>query len=382
MYLKRLESFLVIITILGTGRGQTPRQDPKPAATTELKTLEITKGTVASSIPLIDAMIAPVHCSSDGTLYFDGLHNPATEPISQLYSVSSQGEGTHIARILPTDYKRTLVLDLFAGQHSLATLIEASQPLSNVNGDLPMIAYYLSTSDRDGDRRNLTQLKLTFQPKKIAVLESGRFLVLGLDSVNRIPVLAMLETDGTFLRRLDINSLDYEHSSDLATAYAKPADKNDPGTRLLSTQLSAAAFVPWGSKILLLQAGSRLPLHVFGNGGEEKTIPLALPPGFLLQYILASEEGPVLFVRTQSADEFKKFTEAGMIVNPTQQVLEFAVDTGKPIRSFQIKGAQPADIACASNGKFTALYYKIGEPSPNTVPQPDDDKLFVASIPR
>jgi hypothetical protein len=55
-------------------------------------------------------------------------------------------------------------------------------------------------------------LDLKFEPLKIAVMDSGRFLVAGLDTLNKIPILAILETDGTFVRSIALDNRLYDDS--------------------------------------------------------------------------------------------------------------------------------------------------------------------------
>jgi hypothetical protein len=130
---------------------------------------------------------------------------------------------------------------------------------------------------------------------------------------------------------------------------------------VLAKALNNAGFVANGSNVLLVQPGSALPILVLGKAGYLGSIPVELPQGFLLQYVIPSDKTTTIIVRTQTAGDFQQYTARGMIQNPTQQLLEVDPETGKVLRIFDVEGARPADITCSTHSRLSAIYYQVQE---------------------
>jgi hypothetical protein len=171
-------------------------------------TLKFSGANELKGFPVLEATLAPLHCSNDGVTYLDGYRSVATQSTSELYSVSEEGDTQRIARALPSGYGRVLVKDFFAGDRSLISLLEASGGKS-ASGDPKKISFFLSLSDRDGGHPSLVELNIPFQPYKVAILGLGEILVLGLDTSNGVPLLAMIRDDGTVDRFVDLDNGDF-----------------------------------------------------------------------------------------------------------------------------------------------------------------------------
>ena len=201
--------------------------------------------------------------------------------------------------------------------------------------------------------------------------------MLGIDLQNIVPLLALLNEDGSLSRMIDLDNRGYDGSSELDHIYSGRADEATTTSRRLKIAgaLSRASLVPFGSKILLVQAGSLLPVYVLSDSGEESAITVSLPAGMLIDDILGSDHNETWIVRTQSLDSYQKFQKDHIVQNPDQRLFEVDSRTGKTLRSLAVKGPQVAEVSCAANKKLSSIYYDPKQPS-------DADQLILAESPR
>jgi hypothetical protein len=284
-------------------------------------------------------------CANDGAVFFDLTPDSDAAAAPLLYSISRDGEVKHLLRKLPIDYTNVLVRDFFAGEGTLVTLLQAEKR-DGPDMRPREVDYFLSTSDHDGDLPNLIQIDVRFKPLKVASFGSGDFMVLGWDEGNLLPELVLLKGDGTIRRFVDLDD---------QKPGANPQKEAAP-KRVTLEELQDAVFVPYGGEVLLTYPGTAKPVVVVGAGGQSRSIPIALPGGYVLHDVLVSEAPWSLVLRAQEPRDPKATNDAG---NPPQPRL-FAVDSshGNLLREYVIDNKPLiSEVTCAAKNSLTAMFY-------------------------
>jgi hypothetical protein len=293
------------------------------------------------------------HCATDGITFFDLSPDAATPGASAtqvLYSISPEGEVKHVLRKLPVGFSDVLVQDFFAGEHALATLLEADQRADGMDPAPPRETdYYLSLSDEVGDLSSLVQLQLRFKPVKIARFGSGDSLVLGWDEGNLLPVLALLKDDGTIRRFIDFD----ERRDSGRDAHAEELKKE----RITLEALKGAAFVAYGSEVMLTYPGTAKPVRVLSAIADSRTIPVSFPPGYVLRDVLSSSGRATLVLRARPAEDLDKSAKEDAAPDAKVRMFEFDSTHGTLLRELRFDKPAVVDVTCAANFSLTALFY-------------------------
>ena len=310
-----------------------------------------------SGLPVTDALGYPPHCSSEGTTYleiYDKAELAKGVAVAELYSISPTGKITRIQRQYPQNAKDINVLSVYPGDDEIATLLSAEQS-SNAEDDphADTLRYYISLSKSDGTFLKLLTLALKFNPVKIAVLDSGKFAALGVDPLNRLPVLALLDADGTYIRPIDFDATPYGPANSLKTIFQQK-EKTGSSQEATLAAIHLAQFAPYGSKALFYQPGSNLPLRILGSAGEENTIRISPPRGYVLESIVSAPQDGPMIVRVQAISGFAELQAKGVVENPPQKLVELNRYTGEAIRFLNVSGANTQEITCAEADRLIA----------------------------
>lgn len=210
------------------------------------------------------------------------------------------------------------------------------------------------------------------------MFSSGQILIVGSDTANLEPVLALLKPDGTLDRRLDLDERPFDSSDDLHKLNKpKSSDSNTVARQyFVMSNLNKAAFAPWGNEILLVQPGSKLPLYRIDASGQINPVSINIPKGYLINSVLGSGSEDSWVITARNPEAFQKFAKTGVIENPQEQMYEVDPLTGNVIDELLVKGPHPGEISCAANKKLSVVYY--GNPPKENVP----DQLTYASAQR
>ena len=154
-------------------------------------------------------------CAGDGLTYYDTGAGSATP--ADLFSLSPTAEVKHFRRKLPIGFNELTVKNFYPFELGVITLLEANKR-DDPKSKPTATEYFLSTSDHDGDQGDLLSLSLRFKPLRIAAFASGDFLVLGWDTANQLPLLAMLKPDGGVRRFVDLGDMQRPGTSAAANA--------------------------------------------------------------------------------------------------------------------------------------------------------------------
>jgi hypothetical protein len=291
----------------------------------------------------VDGSKSKFRCSADGTTFFDP--SSASAAATGIYGVSPAGETKRVMRKLPLQFSSVSVLDFFAGERMLVTLLEADKGDQRDDTAPPRERdYFLSISDEAGDLSDLLPLDVRFKPLKVARFGTGDFLVLGWDEANLLPELALVKDDGTVRRFLEM-------------------EKTRPGMAAPSTHaaledLQGAAFVTYGSEVMLTYPGTAKAIRVMSESGVARTIPIALPAGYVLHDVLVSGARWNLVVRAQTtekdSDKLGKDDEAK---EPLRRLFEMSSYNGVLLREFVFDKPSVSEVTCAVNSSLTAIFY-------------------------
>jgi hypothetical protein len=330
-----------------------------------------------------------VHCSDEGTIFFD-LYADSSSSGSMatpgLFSVSSNGEAKSLQRMMPTDFTDISVRDFFVADHTLVTLLAGVKPDDQADKSAPReMHYFLSLSDYDGSFPKLISLDLGFKPLKVARFGSDDFLVLGWDETNLVPQLATLKEDGTIRRFVD---LDYRRHPEFFATYGsmKEAESSEQGRSTLAL-LERAEFVSYGSQVLLTYLGTARSISVLSAVGEDRSIPIDLPKGFVLHDVLISSPNYPLVLRAQPAEVSGKRTMAE--IDLSRRLFEMNSHNGSLLKEYLFDKPRLDAVKCASASKLTAIFYDtIADPvhstavsSHQTTPTESATQLVIATAP-
>jgi hypothetical protein len=284
-----------------------------------------------------------MHCSDDNTAFFNLAAGSAGDlsGVPELYSVSTGGEVKHLLRKMPIGFSDVSVRDFYVTEHTLVTMLEAVKR-DDESSPVRERDYLLSVSDRDGDLASLLKLDARFKPLKIALFGSGDYLLLGWDEGNLVPKLALLKEDGTIRRFIDLD----EHKAETKSAGWGKVDLK---------MMEGAAFVAFGSEVMLTYPGTTKPVIVLNAAGDVRMIPIYIPGGYVLHDVLYSgTRGGTLVVRVKAeGDESKKATD-----EPLERLFELNSYDGNLVREFTFDRQKVSEVACAAHSTLTAIFYQ------------------------
>lgn len=303
----------------------------------------------------------PNHCSPNGETYLQmfGLVGDTgrLQPFPTVFRYTSEAESRKVELAPPPGFEMVTVRDFFAGARTNAVLLLAQNTAKDLPPGTRRSAFYLSTMDSDGSHAHLYELDLRFEPFRLAVLDSGDLVVLGIDSSNVVPVLALLHDDGTYWKPLDLDNRVYDSSRELRTTGPVQTTGERMAQAQLSRVLKSAQFVPYGNKVLLVQPNSTLPLQLIGENGLMEQIAVVLPKGFLLEGALASDDPESLVLRLRTVLDVAEMTVKGRSHALQDKLALFDRRTGKLRTLFEVEGVLAQDVNCAVHHEMTAIHF-------------------------
>jgi hypothetical protein len=357
---KILPSLCLAVLFASPANAQTPTPKPHPAPARHQKAVSFSGEKVILGMPPTSSR-SVTHCSSDGTTFLDQ-HAAGSATAPELYSIEQDGTLKHLSRKLPPNFTRVSILDFFAGEHTLVTLLKAELDDDTAGSTAPRETdYFLSLSDHDGDSAELLPLDLKFKPLKIALFGSGDYLVLGWDEANLQPLLAVLKSDGTIRRFVDLS--DRVHSESFASYNSMKEAESSSKERASLASLQRTQFVPYGDRVLLTYPGTARSILVLSSVGEDLVIPIAIPGGFVLHDALVSGEHYPLVLRVQPEEASSKTAAAAV---PPQRLFEMDSYHGQFLREFLFDKPHVDQVTCAANSKLTAIFIDTINNSPSS----------------
>jgi hypothetical protein len=174
------------------------------------------------------------------------------------------------------------------------------------------------------------------------VLGGGEMLVLGWDEANLLPMLAVLKEDGTVRRFMDTDDRKAKGAFGRAMVTAE--------------KLQNAAFVNFGSEVLLTFPGTTRAVVELNAGGAVKTIPLQIPAGYVLHDVLNSSSRGALVVRVQAAKDGETVGPFDESSDAKRRLFEMSSYDGHLIREFVFDMPQASEVTCGAGYSMTAIF--------------------------
>jgi hypothetical protein len=332
---------------------------PTPRDSLPIVTINFSPVGNALAISPEDAFIGYPFCSSNGTTFLDVVHHPGFES-QTLVGISPKAElstyrigaalGLVNATVLSVDATSSDVYTLVTAEkldvlrkHDLDPASADAKTASEYYGSFVLrFASELASPDE-------IAIDLPFQPLRLAVTSRDTMMILGFDSVNQSPVLAVIDHEGQLVREIDANNS--FGSAEQIAAGAPQSLKNQSmpdSSAELATVLSAAQWVHYGDSLLLLMPGSHAKVITLHSNGEIEDTRLHLPEGFEALSLVSSDSK--WFVRVTEG------TATGNLMNKTILVMANPAD-GSILQIIRTPQISPINISCVVDGKYYAIHW-------------------------
>lgn len=310
-----------------------------------------------------DLFIGDPFCSADGTTYLDARLPPDYDGES-LLAVSPKGElsGSYTLRPAPglvnavslgVDAEGSDVYALVAGAKSSDLRDHDIDPGSSEA--MKASQYYrvfILHLRRDLSTPEVIQLDLPFHVLRFAVMNKDKFLVLGFDQNNELPIVAVVDDSGQLVREIDTNG-SFDSGAAMVANTLPSLRNNSPEGARLELALSATQWVHYRGSLLLMVPGSNAKVLTIRSNGEVERTSLNLPAGFVAESLVPSDNN--WYVRiSDGTTSGKRFL--AMVDPSTGDVLRIIHSPQLPI------------ITCVHDGNFYGIHW-AGEK--------DNEKMFL-----
>ncbi len=298
---------------------------------------------------------APLQCSEDGTVFMNLFMDPDSST-EVLFAFGPDGKKTAypleeihdlygVEDTLSVDATDAGVSFLVRATRDSATEFPAARKTPRYTGQY---GWYIAQFDRNGSYKDSFAVDIPhFNPARIAQFDTGQYLVLGIDALETVPKLAMVDSDGTLRRFLNpakplpLNSPRLE--SGLNPSAPKEQRRSLEGAiAVLSYQLTHH-----GSAIDLLESGSEGPIYEVFADGSMNAIPVRRHPGYELDSLIPSN-GKTLFLRFRP--DGNEAVKAGQGI-----IEEIDVTDGTPLKQISFPGLSLWDILCIHDDRSDIL---------------------------
>lgn len=287
-------------------------------------------------------MDGPPVCAADGTAFLQFWVPPPTYNFKEVFSISPEGHITSFALDRISGLSRTTIRSFDPGITYTTMLLWAQSADSSLS-EKQQYAFYLTRFDYDGKLDGYSKLTLDFQPGQVAQLGDNSFLILGTDTVNSRPAIALIDSDGKVLQRLDTDktlpSEDLLKNMAKASNFAGLRPEDLPPPMRLSVTLSMLHFTHAGNKLLMMMPGLYPKIIAISAEGQTSDLNIKLPKGQIGDSLLVSSAR--WLVRTHAQD-----------VEDQSSLYEIDPETGATIREIRTGGVPATSIACMNDGAF------------------------------
>ena len=308
------------------------------------ESLTFSRRVVPEGLPQSPAITAPLRCSPNGTPFME-FPLPPTFMTRALVSVTKSGKVTTYAsgNNIP-GLQDVSQIAYFPQDKYVYYLVEAREnSFLPADSDKSPRRYYSVKYAADGTLESTTPLDITTGPLRIGIFPSGALAIMGVDPVEHIPQLVLLDSKGSNSHLVDIDGAGLYDPGQLRRFYPKAAD-SDPGGSGSSLVASSTQFVSYGDNLLLVQMGTDYPIVELGESGILRSLPLHLPAGSIIESFIQSSERLWLARIADTAS------------NPAVHwLVAFDPGTGEALRVISTPGMPPDAIACDADGTFLAL---------------------------
>jgi len=293
--------------------------------------------------------IAPSYqCTSDGTLFFLEVHQPSMTslPVEVLVSESLSGELREFRFDQINDLHDIQLKAHYAADSTVILLVVAATEEKRERTEFTiddgskheMVENtaehhdFILVFDRSGQFTGRVEIDDSFAVQRVGVFPSGDFLIYGFDKQNHAPKLAMLRSDGTLMRMLEIPK------NSAPNSVFTSQTKNGPTIFIRPVQ-----FVSSDHSILVVQHGTRYPLLEVNEAGVVRAIRPRLPREAEIESLIPSDHN--LFLQTGGSSH--------------STVYEINKQDGRVVRKVQLQSQY--SVGCVHDNNFLSFERKKGE---------------------
>ena len=296
-------------------------------------------------VPQLGAQVVfgPIDSPPDGAVFLEA-SPPSNPQAATLWSVAKVNDTSAVTSFAPdkiSDLHDPQLRTYFATESLVAELVNATRddalstskrvivvPSTGERSEQNVRSgtrhNYIATFDRQGNYKEAVELDVPFKPQRIAVFNSGLYLVIGHDTENKTK-FAFVNADGSLQRLLDTEKpmLGWQKMIEgMGLSKAGPAEfwANSP------PQLGLAQILPFRDKLLFVWPGLTWILEISPSGSVRR-VPIHVPEGFIIDHFVPSEKMWYVSFRKYGADS---------IVDLETTLYEISPLGGKPIRCFDM----------------------------------------------
>lgn len=368
--------FLGLVCMLSLASAQKPTEqnaaappgkpDPETAITPTIPTHSVQFGD-GVPIPGADASIAmttPIQCSPEGVLYVDELLPPK---FREQAVVSLGAKEVHsFSYGSATGLSNVQLRSFFPGDSSVALLVWGSpnEGVAEAGKDTGVGSkssgsgtgeqkYYILLFNLDGTYRSKTELPSgnRFQFTRVAVLASGKFVLLGYDRVNLVPVLQLYSDAGQNPQSIALTG-EMERDGEIVKGQAGGALRIGKA----ASSLSLWQFAAVGKSVVLYDPMEASTVLEVGEGGSTREIEVESPQGYQLDAIIPSTGKWIARFRKSGIS----LTDSGAVDSTAGSGNFLLYEIDRSDGSLRARIELPAsdsvfDPACEADGKLMAI---------------------------
>ncbi len=364
----RVRGELTAIVLLGVGlagaltltspgdgrRGVTAALEDVPAYKLSFKAGKPIPGVSASP-----ALSIPMQCSPDGEIFVEEGLPPGFRQRSVVLLSSKGGRGFDL-NLVPDLYDGSL-RSFFPSDSELAMLVLAAREKARrddgggttVGKTSAERNFHVVLFKPDGRYQSTIELSTPreMQYRKIGVLDSGEFVLLGYDGANRVPVIHLFSADGRYERAVSLPSA---MAGDSEVEKGRAGDMQ--GAERAGATLSFWQFAMVRHRLILYDPVTASPVLEVGAGGFVREVPIASPEGYQLDGVLPGTSRWV--ARFRRKDIALTGSEAKDSTSGSNNFLLYDVNPGDGSLRMRLEpspGQSVFDIACEADGVLTAI---------------------------
>ena len=331
-----------------SARGQNDRPSKRPASHEEPPVFRISfqRDDKARTLSGFTSIAPDYQCTSDGAVFFIELHQPSMTslPLEVLVSESLSGE-PHEFRFDQINDLHDVQLKAHYAEDSKVVLLviaaaedkrEKIEFIADDGSKHEMVENtaehhdYILVFDRSGFYRGKVQIDDTFAVQRVGVFPSGDFLIYGFDKQDHAPKLAMLRTDGTLLRSLEVPK------NGAPKSVFTSQTKNGQAVFIRPVQ-----FISSGNSIVIVQNGTGYPLLEVNEAGVVRAIRPNLPRAAEIKSLVPSDHNLFLQTRLGSRDVLYEINKLD----------------GKALGKFEMR-SEDSSVGCIHDDKFLSFEHK------------------------
>jgi hypothetical protein len=255
--------------------------------------LQLSEGKAIPGVEGSPIIAMPVQCSPDGVAFVE---MPLASDFRQMRIASLEEKGGHVftPATIPGLYDSVL-LSFFPAESEVAFLVYATKDSKEseysmgtdkgpVTGKAKLGAHqdFIALFDRKAAFESVIDLPAGYEYRKVAELDSGKFVLLAYNPVNRVVSLQLVSASGELLHPIQIPSgmLD-----DAKLSQAESGGFTE-GVNA-SGSLSLWQFACARHKLILYKPHSSSLVLEVSTGGAIREVPLAAPAGYELDGVVS-----------------------------------------------------------------------------------------------